>query len=674
MNKFFLLLFGVIFLFASKEVEIFGSNSHLDNGVLVVDDAIALDGNMTISAQKIYYYKNKKIIIAKGNVYINYDKNDFLIGQTATIHLDSKKLSIVPFFLFNFQDNDWMSAKSAKQLDDNYISNNTISSTCDPNHPDWEIVASSSTYNKTTKWVNLYNPTLYFKGMPIFYFPYLGFSLSKKRTSGFLRPLLGYSVSEGFFVTQPYYLVLGEHADLELDPTIRTFRGKGLYATFRFVHSASSRGKIKIGEFADKTSYQQKYNLANRVHKGWEFLYKNSGVLFSNDKIYFDIKNANDVDYFYLDAYNYTFDSSVLSNKILTSNINYYTTDGSNYFGVYAKYFKDTSKTDNSDTMQLLPQLNYHRFSDNFYDNFIGSIDMNVYNYTRKEGYRAIKKSLLLPISYDKSFFDDYLKTTITEQFSLEQLDTSDGNTSTSYNANTFLKIYTNLSKNYKTFSHQIAPSVVFNFSNTHYFSGEQNEYISDTSLQKNISFKLSEYLIAKNWSINHIISQVYYTDTKTFSDLLNDVTFRYNSYYLENNFKYSKEKNRVNYDSTTVGYDNGDLKIEVSNTYQRAVDGIQNSNTLNFDGYWMVDGMHKIFAQYNYDLELDKEKYYIIGVSMKKKCWNYSISYKKETVPSLTNDGVSNLVQKTIYFEIELVPLGGIKQQYQLKTEKVGE
>ena len=67
----------------------------------------------------------------------------------------------------------------------------------------------------------------------------------------------------------------------------------------------------------------------------------------------------------------------------------------------------------------------------------------------------------------------------------------------------------------------------------------------------------------------------------------------------------------------------------------------------------------------------LDMQKYYIIGVSMSKKCWNYSISYKKETLPLLTNDGISSIIQKTIYFQIELVPLGGIKQQYQFRPQK---
>jgi LPS-assembly protein len=95
-----------------------------------------------------------------------------------------------------------------------------------------------------------------------------------------------------------------------------------------------------------------------------------------------DIKNASDTDYFYLDPANKS-NTGYLTDKIVTSTINYYSIYKDNYFGLYGKYFKDTTKDDNSDTMQLLPQLQYHKFSTNPFDKFLYSIDVNSYNYTR---------------------------------------------------------------------------------------------------------------------------------------------------------------------------------------------------------------------------------------------------------------------------------------------------
>ncbi|RUM55914.1 MAG: hypothetical protein DSY40_03050, partial [Nautilia sp.] len=76
----------------------------------------------------------------------------------------------------------------------------------------------------------------------------------------------------------------------------------------------------------------------------------------------------------------------------------------------------------------------------------------------------------------------------------------------------------------------------------------------------------------------------------------------------------------------------------------------------------------------FNYDLKLKMQKFWLLGISMRKRCWNYSISFKRETIPLLTENGISAIIRKTIYFEVELVPLGGLKQQYQLKTKKADE
>ncbi|NPA55341.1 MAG: LPS-assembly protein LptD [Epsilonproteobacteria bacterium] len=542
----------------------------------------------------------------------------------------------------------------------------SIASTCDIAQPDWKIEATSLKYNKQTKWLDLYNPTLYIKDIPILYLPYLGFSLNKTRSSGFLKPLIGYSVNEGFLFTLPYYEVISPAADLEIDPTIRTKRGEGVYSTFRFVHSPTSYGELKIGSFKDYDTYQSRYNLAHQVHHGWSFLYTNYDIFVDDDKLYMDLKNANDTDYFYLDSYNYKF--KTVDDKILTSKINYITHNDKYYFGIYNTYFKDTSKESNADTMQILPQLNYHIFNNNFLNNFFYSLDANVYNYTRKQGYKALRKTILLPVNYSYSFFDDYLKFSATEQFSFDEVTTNDANTSRLTRLDTFVKIYTNLSKQYKTFNHHISLSATFGMDNYYNYNGVENEYLNTSLVKKSISFKLSQYLIAKDWKINHRLSEVYYIDDSNvenkYSDLLNDVDIQYKDYYLIDNNQYSIADKNVKYNSITVGYNDGIKKLELNYSFKRSI-----SETYTLKGYWKFDGVHKLFGEYSYDVLLNSPKYQIFGISLKKRCWNYNISYKKEILPLLTSDGLASITQRSIYFEIELVPIGGIQQQYQFKS-----
>ena len=653
-------------MFANEIVEVFGEKSTLKNGLVEIKDAVLIDKEKIVSGKKLFYDKNRSIVSIFGNVYINYDKYDYILSNRVIINLNENRVIAEPLFLFNYKDKSWINSVFADNKNSFYQAKKSVASTCSVNKPDWKLVASSLNYDKKSKWINLYNPILYLKGIPILYLPYLGFSLDKSRSSGFLRPIFGFSDDEGFLFTIPYYQTLGVSADIELDPTIRSKRGKGIYSVLRFVHSPTSYGEFKIGSFRDYNNYSEKYNLANRTHRGWSFLYKNYNI-FSDDELYISLKNANDTEYFYLDAYNKNFTKD--SDKILTSNINYYFMKDYNYFGIYGKYFKDTSKISNDDTMQVLPQLHYHYFNYNFWNNFSFSIDSNFYNYYRKEGYKVTKKTLLFPLHYNISFFEDYLKFSVTEQLNMVEVTKNRDTTSKLSRMDTFVKLYSNLSKKYSNFSHHLAFSLTFGMDNFIKYNQIESDYLNNSVIKKSVALNLSQYLSSKNWSINHNLSEVYYIDDKnvtSYSDLLNYFDIRYKNYYLKESNRYDLNHNQLKYNSIALGFDDNYKGVELIHSYQK-----DNSESITFNSYWKFDKIHKIFWKYNYDIDLDLVKYNLIGISMKKRCWNYSISYKKEIVPLLTNDGISSIIQKTIYFEIELVPLGGIDQQYQIKKTK---
>jgi LPS-assembly protein len=244
MIKLILILISVFSLFA-ENIEILGEKSFSTKKTITTYNAMLIKKDLILSAQKIVYNPNTHYLYATGNVYINFGTS-YILTNSVKINVKNNNLEAKPFFLFNFDNDDWINSVYSKKIDNMYFSTKSIASTCNVNHPDWKIIATSIDYNKNNKWINLYNPTLYIKDVPIVYLPYLGFSLSKQRRSGFLRPIFGYSADEGLLLTIPYYQVLGDAADLELDPTIRTNRGQGLYSTFRFVHSPTSFGKFTI--------------------------------------------------------------------------------------------------------------------------------------------------------------------------------------------------------------------------------------------------------------------------------------------------------------------------------------------------------------------------------------------------------------------------------------------
>lgn len=58
--------------------------------------------------------------------------------------------------------------------------------------------------------------------------------------------MVGFSEKEGFYYEQALFIAEQNWWDLELKPQIRTNRGSGLYSTFRFVDSKTSKALLLL--------------------------------------------------------------------------------------------------------------------------------------------------------------------------------------------------------------------------------------------------------------------------------------------------------------------------------------------------------------------------------------------------------------------------------------------
>ena len=206
------------------------------------------------------------------------------------------------------------------------------------------------------------------------------------------------------FFEQPFYIAEYNEWDLELNPQIRTNRGAGLYATFRFADSPYSSGYIRTGFFKDSKKYQDKNSLKYSTHTGVEAEYdrdKLAKYLVNGDYsegLYVRFKQLNDFDYLNLrENGNSAYDS------LVHSKINYFVNTKEHYFGIYADYYINTAKIatkyGNKDTLQELPTLQYHSYLDSFLSkNLTYSLDVKYHNYTRKIGTKAQQFELNLPV------------------------------------------------------------------------------------------------------------------------------------------------------------------------------------------------------------------------------------------------------------------------------------
>jgi len=102
------------------------------------------------------------------------------------------------------------------------------------------------------------------------------------------------------------------------------------------------------------------------------------------------------------------------------------------YFGLYAKYYINTSAENNDATVQELPTFHYHRFSNSILaDNIFYSIDYKSTNYTSKDGFDATTHQIDAPIAIHFPLLNDFLHFKASENFYLAQIDYENSNKNT---------------------------------------------------------------------------------------------------------------------------------------------------------------------------------------------------------------------------------------------------
>ncbi len=640
-------------------------------------DVIEKKGNYFLQNPLIIYKNNiflqaKNGVIEKnhiiklfGNVTVFYQNQDVLLGDSLLAY-SKEKITIKNIFFYDKNIDGWVRSNKADSKKNILYFNSPYFSTCCSDKPDWFIKASSGNYNRLSKLLKLKNIVLVVHNVPVFYFPYWQVSFNKKRRSGLLRPYIGYSNKEGLLYSQPIYFVTSLNSDLEIIPTVRTQRGKGVYSVFRFVDSPYSEGKIKFGLFSDKNSYYEKNNLAHKKHYGYSLYYKRD-KLFGEDKLYLDLKYANDVDYFYLDAYNYRFDTSYLTDKIITSYLKYIRALNKNYYGMYFKYFIDTSLLSNSATWQILPQINYHRFLEKR-GVFLDSLDFNIYNYYRAKGSNFIFSDINLPVSFYKSLFNDYMKFKLTENLYSgygKYYQKNNLGVSKYLYLTTQLKFFTSLAKSYNNFYHIINPSFSINIKN---YSHKEiySDLINVPKMKNYLLFSLFQIFEFNNLNIDHTLNEIYYLDDRKFADLENILNFYYLNYYINENNKYSVDEGKIDYNNIKFGYNNGKIDYFISHLYQR-----DNLKSVTLGGGYKPNIYKRYYFEYSFDLNEKYIKYWMLGVSMNKKCYKYEISFKQDRVPVLETSGTNYRKDNIINLSVEFYPIGGVNQSFIFKGNK---
>ncbi len=633
-----------------------------------------------IQADRVQYDQKKGIIRLFGHIFIVAGKKYSSWSQSALLDLRTDKLLSSPFFFNESSSKLWVAGTKLKAKRKKVELQHSFISSCSVECPDWRFFFDRAVLDQQKHWIDLYHMRVYIKDTPLFYFPYIGFSTFKERQTGLLRPKIGISDNEGLIYIQPFFYAPTNWWDLELDPQIRTQRGYGLFGTFRFVDSPNSSGFLTTGFFKERKSYLANKKLKNDKHYGLELFYKRRGLFFDRDGIYVDSKNYNDVDYFNLQK------SEEVEGleSIVTSRYNYFVNFGGDYFGLYARYFKDNRKEDNSDTLQLLPSLHYHRYTRSFLNNhFSYDIDVRVNHFYRKRGLNALEYQLSLPIRFHTMLLDDFLGFCVSEKLFANYADYNFVNKHLNkhwdneylYKNTHELSLYTDLVKGYQNFFHTLHLDATLNIPSFEKKGGDRAPFINIEDNSKKLTLTLKEYFYndkGQEIFYHRLTQPIFYEANQKWRDLENELGFRIDPHWLFNSdIFYSHQRDEITSIVTTAAYKNQRYNLFLSHFYKNRVQGEQDSNFLRLHVSENLSKTYKLFATIDYDFLRDRTRNWSIGWQMRKSCWSYEISFKKETIPLLTSEGSNSYQDNTLYFRVELYPLGGISQSIRKTQER---
>ncbi len=687
-------------LFAEEKVEIVAKQvEHENNVTIATGEAVAVGDGYFVRADKIIYHKDTSMVEGYGDIFILKDSSFYTVSDYVKLYLDDKKGYFDKFFLEGSADGVWVSSKDAKADNKIYSVDSAVSSSCNPSNPDWYLKYSSGEFDSESKVMTLKNTTLYLKDVPILYTPYFSFSTDKTRRSGLLKPDIGVKGNEGFIYIQPIYLVTDPEApwDVELQPQVRTKRGEGINGVLRFMDSEYSKGYLKSGYFKDTQSFRSEYNLKYGSHYGTTFFYDREKLFSSKnpkdnaeDGLYINLNYLNDIDYVNLQARDNLRENNI--DRITTSKINYYFQKDNNYFGAYMKYYIDTSKTSNDDTVQEYPKVQYHRNLESlFFDNLTYSFDMTSKRYERRTGLNALQNQASLPVSYTTHFFDDFVGVSFMEYLYANKVGFTNklGTDIQDYSfySNTHkAKLFTNLQKSYDGFIHSLDIELLY----TKPGSKKESNYptqkdelitlVTSSSESENSAIKLAQFFYDSkgNLALSHRLNQSIYHDASRvdykYGDLENEVIYHVNkNLSVATDIFYSHKDSVISAATSSVTYNDGDLITSLSHVYkdQTTLLGKERGSYFALNASKKLDYKYSVFGSYEYDEHLRETRAWSLGLNMGKKCMSYSLSIKHEATPILTSTESSSIKNYIVYFSVNLIPLGGLNQAYSVSSKK---
>jgi LPS-assembly protein len=289
--------------------------SILDRKLRATGNASILKGNQSITADFIEYDQISEELYAKGDITITTPDLE-LKGTELEMSLAENTGAISNgSFIANINE-----SISIKQKDDGSTITKTKTSkfnsklrgtatkiflegedkkkmefakvtTCEAEQNEWFITSQETVIDQSSGNIKAKDAVLSLRGVPIMYSPYVDFSLTSQRRSGWLLPTAGTTTTSGFETSIPYYFNLSPTYDATLTSRYMEKRGLQFDGEFRYIkENFEGTSQIQYLNKDNESDIDNRY-LLNIKHK------HDFGHGFTGTIEYEKVKN-NDNDYF----------------------------------------------------------------------------------------------------------------------------------------------------------------------------------------------------------------------------------------------------------------------------------------------------------------------------------------------------------------------------------------
>jgi LPS-assembly protein len=208
----------------------------------IQDRSLQASGNVvvrrrgqTLYADKLDYSVTDNALTATGNVRVDR-LGDELSGDRAFYDLDTESGHIDnPRYSLRAYGARGQANRAVLRDRNRLRAERATYTNCAVGNDDWYLRVSRLELDRLRDVGVARNTTVYFKGLPILYTPYLDFPLSSRRKTGFLPPMIGTTDKSGFEFTLPFYWNIAPNRDYTIAPRFLSRRGVLVNNEFRYL-------------------------------------------------------------------------------------------------------------------------------------------------------------------------------------------------------------------------------------------------------------------------------------------------------------------------------------------------------------------------------------------------------------------------------------------------------